>query len=212
MFMSSHHNHHKCKQALLSRAEDICRASGSRLTDQRRDILSCVAEDHSAVGAYDIIDRMAQKGVTHAPVTIYRALEFLEAHGLVHKIESRNAFVACSTLHDGRPAALLVCDSCNTVEEMDMPDVFRSIGEKAEQTGFQPRQTVVEVEGLCEACRSKNSPLVPERGLKAKRPLMNYSAINTRRTCQPVKIGSVMVGGHGACRCPIDDEYRYSRC
>lgn len=153
--MARHHNHQKCRQELLSRAELVCRANGSRLTEQRRDILACVAEDHSAVGAYDIIGRMARKGVTHAPVTVYRALEFLQAHGLVHKIESRNAFVACSCSHEGRPAALLICDDCDSVEEMDVPDLFRSVASCAGQAGFAARQTVVEVEGQCRACRKK---------------------------------------------------------
>lgn len=150
--MKADHNHQRCRQELLSRAEAVCKLQGSRLTEQRRDILACVAEDHSAIGAYDIINRMARRGVVHAPVTIYRALEFLEAHGLVHKIESRNAFVACSCSHAGRPAALLICDSCNSVEEVDAPDLFRSVIKRAEQAGFQPRQTVVEVEGQCRAC------------------------------------------------------------
>ena len=73
-----------------------------------------------AAGAYDIIERMAEQGPRPAPITVYRALDFLAAHGLVHKIESRNAFVACSHSHEGEPAALLVCEACGTVAELDV--------------------------------------------------------------------------------------------
>ena len=85
-----------------------------------------MAQSHSAVGAYDIIERMAEHGPRPAPITVYRALDFLLAHGLVHKIESRNAFVACSHSHEGQPAALLICETCGTVSELDAPEVFRA--------------------------------------------------------------------------------------
>jgi Fur family transcriptional regulator, zinc uptake regulator len=146
------HNHAHCQAALIARAEEICRDRGSRLTEQRRDILSCVAEGHAAMGAYDIIEKMARKGTRHAPVTIYRALEFLTDHGLVHKIECRNAYVACSHAHQGKPAALLICETCGIVAEVDAPDMVQTIARKAKNLGFKPRQTVLELMGTCHSC------------------------------------------------------------
>ena len=152
-FPEPHHNHAKCTADLLSRAERTCERRGSRLTGQRRDVLNCVAQSHSAVGAYDIIERMAGHGPRPAPITVYRALDFLEAHGLVHKIESRNAFVACSHSHEGQPAALLICEHCGMVAELDSPDTFETLVRAASAQGFQPNRTVVEMSGLCAACR-----------------------------------------------------------
>ena len=151
-FPELHHNHSKCTADLLSRAEHTCERRGSRLTAQRRDVLGCVARSHSAVGAYDIIERMAEQGTRPAPITVYRALEFLLAHGLVHKIESRNAFVACSHAHEGQPAALLICETCGTVAELDAPDIFERIAEKARARKFSPAHTMVEIAGTCGAC------------------------------------------------------------
>jgi Fur family zinc uptake transcriptional regulator len=151
-FPEPHHNHAKCTAELLSRAERTCERRGSRLTGQRRDVLNCVAQSHSAVGAYDIIERMAEKGARPAPITVYRALDFLEAHGLVHKIESRNAFVACSHPHEGQPAAMLVCESCGLVQELDAPQLFQSLERAAAELGFRPGRTVVEMTGLCKSC------------------------------------------------------------
>jgi Fur family transcriptional regulator, zinc uptake regulator len=148
----SYHNHAHCQADLITRAEDICRARGSKLTDQRRDILACVAEGHAAVGAYEIIEKMAKNGVRHAPVTIYRALDFLTDHGLVHKIECRNAYVACSHAHPGKPAALLICEKCGIVAEVDAPDMSQTIVRKAKGLGFKPRQTVLELMGTCQSC------------------------------------------------------------
>ncbi|WP_421695569.1 Fur family transcriptional regulator [Aestuariivirga sp.] len=136
----------------MSRAERTCAKSGSKLTGQRRDVLDCVAQSHSAVGAYDIIERMAGRGPRPAPITVYRALDFLAAHGLVHKIESRNAFVACTHPHDGTPAAMLVCEHCGLVAELDVPDVFKSLETSAGAQNFVVHRSVVELTGLCAAC------------------------------------------------------------
>jgi len=151
-FPAPHHNHAKCTAELLSRAERTCERRGSRLTGQRRDILNCVAASHVAVGAYDIIERMAAQGPRPAPITVYRALDFLLAHGLVHKIESRNAFVACSHAHEGTPAALLICETCGTVAELDAADAFAAVNAAAAAQGFQAQRTVIEMAGICAAC------------------------------------------------------------
>jgi Fur family transcriptional regulator, zinc uptake regulator len=151
-FLDPHHDHNHCTTDLIARAERTCERRGSKLTGQRRDILACVAQGHSAVGAYDIIERMAEKGTRPAPITIYRALDFLLAHGLVHKIESRNAFVACSHSHEGQPAALLICEACGTVAELDAPEVFERIAEKARAQDFRPNHTLIEMSGTCNAC------------------------------------------------------------
>jgi Fur family zinc uptake transcriptional regulator len=146
------HNHASCTAELLARAERICERRGSRLTGQRREVLGCVAESHSAAGAYDIIERMAAHGPRPAPITVYRALEFLLAHGLVHKIESRNAFVACSHAHEGEPAALLICEHCGVVAELDAPQIFAGLVKAAVGQGFRPAGTVIEMTGACGAC------------------------------------------------------------
>jgi Fur family zinc uptake transcriptional regulator len=151
-FPAPHHDHAHCTAELLARAERTCERRGSRLTGQRRDVLDCVAQSHSAVGAYDIIERMASRGPRPAPITVYRALDFLEAHGLVHKIESRNAFIACTHPHDGQPAAMLVCEQCGLVAELDAPQAFATLEAAAAAQGFSVHRSVVELSGLCGAC------------------------------------------------------------
>ena len=154
-FPAPHHNHKHCTAELIARAERTCERRGTRLTGQRREILNCVARGHAAVGAYDIIERMAEQGPKPAPITVYRALEFLQAHGLVHKIESRNAFVACSHSHEDRPAALLICEICGTVAELDTPEIFKRLDEKALLQNFTPSHTQIEMAGTCNACAGK---------------------------------------------------------
>ncbi len=151
-FVTPQHDHARCTADLLSRAEKTCARRGSRLTGQRRDVLNCVARSHTAVGAYDIIERMAETGPRPAPITVYRALDFLLGHGLVHKIESRNAFVACSHAHEGEPAALLICENCGLVVELDAPAAFGALRARAAEAGFRESRSVIEMTGLCSAC------------------------------------------------------------
>src|SRR5437667_7634242 len=135
LFPEPGHNHHRCTDELIARAERMCSRRGARLTAQRREVLACIAQSHAAAGAYEIIDRMASRGARPAPITIYRALDFLLAHGLVHKIESRNAYIACSHSHEGSPPALLICESCGTVSELDAPEGFAVLAEGAKALG-----------------------------------------------------------------------------
>jgi Fur family zinc uptake transcriptional regulator len=154
-FLDPGHNHAKCTAELISRAERTCERRGSRLTHQRREVLACVGQGHAAVGAYDIIERMAAHGPRPAPITIYRALDFLLAHGLVHKIESRNAFVACAGTHDGEPTAFLICEGCGAVAELVAGEAVAALAAAAAGQGFAALRTVIEVSGRCRACQGE---------------------------------------------------------
>src|SRR5882724_8224269 len=93
---ASAHDHQHCIDDALVRAATICAQSGGRLTPLRRRVLELVWHSHAPVGAYDILDALRRDGRPAAPPTAYRALEFLLGHGLIHRIESLNAFVGCA--------------------------------------------------------------------------------------------------------------------
>lgn len=149
---SLEHNHASCTSDLLARAEDICASRNVRLTDQRREVLACVAQSHVAVGAYDVIERMALLGPRPAPITVYRALDFLLTHNLVHKIESRNAFVACAFDHANAQPALLICDICGNVDEMLQSAALQDLERTALIKGFKVSGAVIELAGTCRNC------------------------------------------------------------
>ena len=156
-FLSPEHDHGHCTADLVTRAERICARRGSRLTAQRRDVLACVAQSHAAAGAYEIIERMAAQGPRPAPITVYRALDFLQAHGLVHKIESRNAYIACSHAHEDEPAALLICETCGLVAELEAPDAFTELSARARAQGFRAARAIVELSGRCGHCSAPSA-------------------------------------------------------
>ena len=149
---NTNHDHAHCTADLISRAEQTCAKRGTRLTEQRKDVLASVAESHSAVGAYEIIERMAIGGARPAPITIYRALDFLLEHDLVHKIESRNAYVACVGFHADTQPTLLVCEQCGIVDEVIEPAINASLQNTAATKSFTVYKTVIELSGICNQC------------------------------------------------------------
>ena len=105
------------------------------------------------LGAYEIIDRLAERGPRPAPITVYRALDFLLAQGLVHRIESRNAYIACIGRHEpGAMMVFLLCDLCGAVGEAPSAAVAKSLVAAARSAGFTPKTPVIEIPGICAHC------------------------------------------------------------
>ena len=136
----------------LSRAERTCADAGGKLTAPRRDVLSLLLDADQPLAAYDLIAQMqALRGQTHPP-TVYRALEFLEQVGLVHRISSRKAYVVCrSASHSHRPV-FLVCRVCRTATEVSLREAETLLQDLARDGGFECERIVQEVHGRCRAC------------------------------------------------------------
>ena len=152
LFPARDHDHQRCVEDALAKADRICAERGVRLTSQRRCILELVAASHSAVGAYDIVDSLAKSGRRPAPVTVYRALDFLIEQGLVHRLSSLNAYMAC--LHPGEHdgGQFLICKKCGVVAEMSSDGVNNAILEGARASAFRVTTPMVEVIGVCRHC------------------------------------------------------------
>ena len=113
---------------------------------------------HRPLGAYEVIDELAKSMPRPAPITVYRALDFLMENGLVHRIESRNAFLACAHDHDAAAmVAFLICERCGSVGEIPAAPVAQSLNAAARATGFTPRMSVVEITGICAHCQRVDS-------------------------------------------------------
>ena len=147
------HDHAHCVSSALAAAEARC-AGTAKLTQSRRRVLEIVWESHRPVGAYDILDRMAKDGNPAKPPTVYRALNFLLEQGLVHRLESMNAFIGCgSTSVDGHAAQFLICRDCNMALELDDPTLRKALDQAARNSGFKVDRRVVELSGVCADCQ-----------------------------------------------------------
>jgi Fur family transcriptional regulator, zinc uptake regulator len=155
IFPAPDHDHDRCSADALAHAEAICSQRGVRLTPIRRRALESLLASHAPLGAYELIERMAVRGERLSPITIYRALDFLRIHGLAHRIESRNAFIAC--VHDhgsGDPVVFLICEQCGAVGEAAAAAVADTIKTASRAAGFMPKTPVIEISGVCAHCKT----------------------------------------------------------
>jgi Fur family zinc uptake transcriptional regulator len=102
--------------------------------------------------AYEILDAVRPKGIS-APPTVYRALNRLMRDGLAHRVESRNAYVACSAPHHRHDTAIFaICRDCGHIDEMHEGDVVQSLTKKLSKRGFVTDRATIEIQGRCAAC------------------------------------------------------------
>jgi Fur family transcriptional regulator, zinc uptake regulator len=147
-----HHDHAHCSGDVLARAETQMQALGLRLTPVRRRTLEILLEQHRAMGAYDVLERLAAEGFGNQPPVAYRALDFLEEHGLAHRIRRLNAFAACMHPGQAHAPAFLICRACNLVAEAPAEPVRAALDEAAADLGFVIERSTIEALGLCPAC------------------------------------------------------------
>lgn len=138
--------------AQLDRAAAACARDGAELTALRRSVLGLVLEADGPVTAYQLLDRLRKIRKGAVPPTVYRALEFLLEHGLIHRLERLNAFVPCAETGHRHVAQFLICRECGSVAEIEDQAAARALVHAAERKGFRARDTVVEIEGTCAAC------------------------------------------------------------
>lgn len=147
------HDHSECAGQALARADELAAAQGLRLTPVRRRVLEILLEGHRALGAYEVLERLAAEGLGKQPPVAYRALEFLVEHGLAHRVQRLNAFTACQAHHDaGAPPAFLICRECQSVAELDAAALRASMAQQAAPSGFRLERATFEALGLCSAC------------------------------------------------------------
>jgi len=159
MLRSRHVHDHACEHGhppvdVLKVAEARCAEKRLKLTPIRREVLEHLAASPAPIGAYDLIERMHRtSGRRPAPISVYRVLDFLLEAGLAHRIESRNAFVACAHRHERSDLVVfMICDACGCVSEASAAPVQRDLAKIAEAAGFRPATQVVEMFGRCTHC------------------------------------------------------------
>ncbi len=152
-FKNERHDHRRCVASALARASKLCAGKGSRLTALRRQVLELVWRSHRPVGAYDLLAALARKRTRAAPPTVYRALEFLQAQGLVHRIESLNAFIGCDRPDEPHASQFLICRKCGCAAEMADGRIEAAMRRGSAEAGFALERPTVEALGLCPDCQ-----------------------------------------------------------
>lgn len=147
------HDHARCQRELLSEAARHCARRKLRLTERRRQVLEVLLASHQPMGAYDILAEINRRAGDEriAPPIVYRALDFLIGEGLIHRIESRNAFISCIQPGHRPGARFLICRGCDRVAELENNEV--ELLAEADSLGFAVDHSVVEITGICADCQ-----------------------------------------------------------
>ncbi len=168
------HNHSHTPHDIIAEATQFCASRGLRLTDQRRQILVLLAEAAQPLGAYDLLEKIQQASSQSqplksqslkpqslkiqpqkrlAPVIVYRALDFLLEAKLIHRLESRNAFIICPHRHShDETIVFMICEACGRAEEAQSSLVHDSLEQLAQTRSFQLKSKVIELSGICKLC------------------------------------------------------------
>jgi Fur family zinc uptake transcriptional regulator len=146
------HNHRACIDDALTRAREICAGRGAQLTPLREKVLQIVWRSHKPVGAYDVLDELARSHKAARPPTVYRALDFLMNEGLIHKIESLNAYLGCVEAGAPHSGQFLICRQCGATEEIVDGKLETALDQAAKRAHFAAERKVVEISGLCARC------------------------------------------------------------
>ncbi|KAB0679603.1 Fur family transcriptional regulator [Aureimonas leprariae] len=128
---------------------------GVALTRNQELVMNALERADGPLGAYALLDELRPQGFK-APLQIYRALDKLLETGLVHRLESLNAFVACARphCHTSATAAFAICERCNAVQEFSDPAVAERLEHWCHDRRFVPAKTTIEIKGVCADCRA----------------------------------------------------------
>ena len=141
-------------ETAVERAQRICLLRGARLTPVRRRVLELILRAGQPTKAYALLEQLDQARGKLGPPTVYRALDFLLTHKLIHKVETSNAFVACGNVEHSHESQFMICDDCGATEEIRDEEIVRTLRRLGEGRGFAVERSVIEARGLCPACRT----------------------------------------------------------
>lgn len=127
------------------------------LTEKQQCVLDALTKAKAPLSAYSLLDELRDDGF-RAPLQIYRALEKLMQRGLVHRLESLNAFVACRHsgcgTHVHSAVLFAICDTCGGVQEKSDPALSEALMALSNRANFDLNSSIIELKGQCSHCKS----------------------------------------------------------
>lgn len=142
------------RKAAISQAADLAAEKRVSFTPQRKAVFELLLQAGRPIGAYALMEELAKRenrGI--APPTIYRALDFLQDLGVVSRLESSNEFIPCTHPSEPHDCIFLICTCCKKAVETDERSIHGALAALADKHGFKTGRQVIELQGLCEACR-----------------------------------------------------------
>lgn len=171
------------ERARLDKAEADCRRQGAAFTSIRRLVFMLLQRHPQGIKAYDLLDLIRTLKPNAAPPTVYRALNFLVAHGLAHKINCINLFIACNqdSQKPDESTLFLVCPRCHSVTEFQDNTASQALRQALVATGYQLSHRVMEIGAVCPLCSAQEQHH-HKHGNNLPRPATSQSAAEPVKT------------------------------
>ena len=150
--MQSCHQHTACISDAIASAEAFCAQQHLRFTGLRKHVLELIWASHRPIKAYYLLDQLKTSDGSAKPPTIYRSLDFLLEHGLIHRINSLNAFIGCAHPHQHSSCYFLICSTCHEVQECCTSTLADALQHSSMTHGFIAEHISVEIQGTCASC------------------------------------------------------------
>ncbi len=152
---SCQHDHTHCIATAMVTAQEVCTRNGARLTKLREQVLRLIWQSHKPLGAYPLMEMLAHESTRRvAPPTVYRALEFLLDQGLIHRINTLNAYIGCTHPRADHANNFLICEHCGVAIEFAADQLQQQINNTARDFGFSIAAQSIELVGRCEQCET----------------------------------------------------------
>lgn len=125
-----------------------------KLTKNQQCVFSKLENAKAPLSAYTLLDELRDEGF-RAPLQVYRALEKLMEFGIVHRVETLNAFIACNDTNceNSQTIAFTICNTCGDVTELVDAALSLSLKKLAKAQGFEAQQSTIELRGCCKVCK-----------------------------------------------------------
>jgi len=139
-------------KTILKKALKFCIENNHRFTGPREKVLKIIASSTKPIKAYQILGQLGKLINNPKPPTAYRAIAFWHKHNFIHRIESLNAYSACSAEHFHRGAQFMICNECGKVIESHVHEIPKSFLNTSEKEMFTPKKWNIEISGVCSEC------------------------------------------------------------
>ncbi len=138
---------------ILDKAAKFCEEHKHRFTEPRKAVLSIISQHSKPLSAYEVLDKLGKVLDNPKPPTAYRAIEFWESQGFIHRIESLNAYTMCKAGHQHEGSQFMICGSCGDIEEAHMCSMPEALKKTTSQKGFETKSWNLEIFGTCNKCQ-----------------------------------------------------------
>lgn len=146
--------------ARLASADRHCLDHGLKLTSGRKAVLQALLRRGGTAKAYELLADLQSDGASVAPMAVYRSLDFLVAHDIVHKVSSNSSFVYCQhDHHSHHEPSFLICERCGSATEWDAEGCHAVVAQALKASGFAVHG--IEIQGLCAGCAQIDTVKAP---------------------------------------------------